>query len=527
MKLVTSALFCIFLLADFFVSKSYSQLNIELVSHLPYTLQLSNIWGYEQGGNQYALVGTYNGLSIVDITTPTSPFEVFSISANTSIWREIKTWQHYAYVATEGGGGVMIVDLQNLPFYVNHYDWQDIDGSINRVHALHIDEFGYLYLYGADISNRGCRIYDLNADPMHPAYLGQFQDSYVHDGEVRNNTLYAGLIIDGEMAIIDMTNRANPVLKGSTSTPNNKTHNTWLSNNDSICFTTDETTAAYVTAFNISDPSNIIELDRWQSPEGSRSTPHNVIVRNDYLIVSYYKEGVYVVDAHRPENLVTVGHYDTSPLAASPGFAGCWGAYPLFSNNLIIASDMQEGLFLLQPTYQRASYLEGAVHDSLGNAIVGAECSLINDDNDTVDVNFTTVEGNYKLGCVANGRYKLDVKTTTCGMQMLDSIDLQTSLIAEVNVTLPCGTPVDLMDNTPTQTVYPIPATTFFYINLEDAISTSKRVVITNAQGKKIYEILTSDSSIFINSETWDCGVYFITTSINHKIKTKKIVIIK
>ena len=54
-------------------------LNISLGGIRPYTPQtLSNVWHYtDEFGNEYALVGAQNGISIVDVTVPSSPFQVF------------------------------------------------------------------------------------------------------------------------------------------------------------------------------------------------------------------------------------------------------------------------------------------------------------------------------------------------------------------------------------------------------------------------------------------------------------------
>src|SRR6185295_17337036 len=94
---------------------SYAQ-NLTLQGTLPYPFDLANIGGYvDSQGNEYALVGTEDGLSIVDVTTPTNPVEMFAVPGVTSIWREVKTWQHYAYVTTEGGDGLQIINLDYLP----------------------------------------------------------------------------------------------------------------------------------------------------------------------------------------------------------------------------------------------------------------------------------------------------------------------------------------------------------------------------------------------------------------------------
>src|SRR6187431_1962442 len=78
--------------------------NFTLRSVLPYGVPTANIGGFvDSQGNEYALVGYYDGLSIVDVTDPDNPVEVFTVPGPQSDWREVKTWGNYAYVTTEGG----------------------------------------------------------------------------------------------------------------------------------------------------------------------------------------------------------------------------------------------------------------------------------------------------------------------------------------------------------------------------------------------------------------------------------------
>ena len=74
----------------------------------------------------------------------------------------------------------------------------------------------------------------------------------------------------------------------------------------------------------------------------------------DYLVISYYRDGVIIVDVSDPANMVEVGQFDTSPFSSAPGFQGCWGAYPYLSSGNILATDRQEGLFVLSPNYVEA-----------------------------------------------------------------------------------------------------------------------------------------------------------------------------
>jgi hypothetical protein len=135
---------------------------------------------------------------------------------------------------------------------------------------------------------------------------------------------------------------------------------TWLSDDSNTIFTTDERSFASTTSYDISDFSDIKFLDRFFSEAsiGEATIPHNVHVLNDYLVISHYTDGVVVVDAQNPDNLIEVGNYDTYETEGT-GFFGCWGAYPFLPSGNILATDRQTGLYVLSPNYVRASYLIG------------------------------------------------------------------------------------------------------------------------------------------------------------------------
>jgi choice-of-anchor B domain-containing protein len=367
----------------------HAQVNIQLAGTLSYQQlrgsNLSNLWGYtDEQGNEYALVGVCGtnaenpgGISVVDLSDPSSPQEIFFFEGPASIWREIKVWNDHAYITTEAeSGGLTIVDLSPLPqsTALSAIVWDAPDW--NTSHSLFIDENGRLYLHGADRGEGGVIMYDLTQDPMAPVEVGAFDNWYCHDSYARGDTLYAAHILDGFLSIVDVSDPSAPVLLGTRVTPNAFTHNVWLDDSGDFLFTTDERTASYVGAYDITDPTDIEEVDRLQSDPGSGTIPHNTYWLNDFLVTSYYTFGVTIYDAQRPDNLVEVGHYDTSPFSGD-GFFGAWGVYPFFSSQRLIVSDIEEGLIVLDPTYVRACWLEGLVTDaSNGNPINSATASL-------------------------------------------------------------------------------------------------------------------------------------------------------
>ena len=153
-------------------------------------------------------------------------------------------------------------------------------------------------------------------------------------------------------------------------------------------YTTDELPYSYVTAYDISDPTNIVELDRIQSSPGVGTIPHNAHVMGDFVITSHYSDGVIIHDVTHPYNMGEVGEYDTYP-AQTIDYEGCWGAYPYLPSGLLLATDRSEGLFLLSPTYTQAAYLEGIITDATTNAPIDLVEVMIQGDDQPASSNVT------------------------------------------------------------------------------------------------------------------------------------------
>lgn len=368
----------------------------------------SDIWGYVDGnGNEYAIVGLNDGTSIVDVTDPANPFEVFFEPGMNSIWRDIKTWGNYAYVTTEEPQGLLIIDLSTLPGNSNlttaYYNGPGNDQWASA-HNLFIDENGICYIFGANRGNGGAIMLDLTIDPMNPVELGIVDNWYAHDGVARGDTLYMGHINDGHMSIWDVSDKANPIILGQQVTPGNFSHNLWMSDDGDYIYTTDEITNGYIGEFDISDPTNIVELDRIQSNPGMDVIPHNSHFIDDYIVTSYYRDGVTVHDVSNKGNMVEVGNFDTSPSFSGDGFNGCWGVYPWLPSGNIITSDIENGLHILGVTYNRGSYLEGTVTDASTTApIFGVTIELVT----TIITDQTNIVGDYATGYAVAGSYDI------------------------------------------------------------------------------------------------------------------------
>ncbi|MEY3126580.1 MAG: hypothetical protein RL273_720, partial [Bacteroidota bacterium] len=389
----------------------FAQLNVDSLSHINYQqlhdANLNDVWGYvDEFGNEYALVGTSKGTSIVDVTVPTNPVEVFWLPGSTSIWRDPSSHGDYAYVSTEAEDGLLIIDLSPLPQATNltttlytgpaNNPWQS-------AHTCFVDENGYAYVFGANRGNGGVIILDVFTNPMAPIEVGVFDNWYCHDGYVRNDTMYLANIYAGFFSLVDVSDKANPILLGTKTTPNSFTHNSWPSDNGQYVFTTDEISGAFLAAYDISDPTNIVEVDRIQNSPGSGIIPHNTHVMGDYLITSYYSDGIVIHDITYPYNMIKVAEYDTYE-GQTISYDGCWGVYPFLPSGNTLAADITNGLFILGPTYQKAAYLEGIVRDQQTNQPLDNVTVKIFQ-NDQTD--YTNSIGFYATGIFSPGIYNV------------------------------------------------------------------------------------------------------------------------
>lgn len=434
-----------------FCNQSAAQLNMQFRSQLPYGAgnELSNIGGFmDTLGNEYALVGCQTGLSIVDVTNPTAPVQKFLVAGTNSFWREVKVWGRYAYVTTEGCcNGLQIIDLRNLPATVTSKYWTGTGaaaGLVRRLHSLHIDD-GYAYLNGGNSSTGslfgGASLIVSLADPWNPVYMSNTSLSYtgnnryVHDCYVRNDTLWGAHIYGGFFSVINVANKSAPsAIVLSQTTPNAFTHNAWLNTSGSrTLFTTDETSNSFMASYDVSDLSNITLLDKVQLNPGSGAIVHNTHIKNNYAIVSWYKEGVAIVDVARPDNLIITGYYDTYPQATGNGFNGCWGVYPFLPSGNIVASDINNGLFVLTPTYVRGCYLEGSIRDACTNNGIPNVTVTINGANIT---KASKITGVYKTGTPVSGNYSVTFSKSGYQSKTILNVALNNGIVSILDVSL-------------------------------------------------------------------------------------------
>ncbi|MBK6622039.1 MAG: choice-of-anchor B family protein [Saprospirales bacterium] len=316
----------------------------------------NDVWGYvDCEGDEYAILGSAHYVHFFNLANPASPQLVDQFSGgSTTVWRDMKTFRDRAYsVCDNCSEGLMIFDLSNLPASVTKTN--QTTQFFSRAHNIYIDEeAGRLYVAGSNTKSNGVIILDLNGDPDNPTQIGNptLPGGYIHDIFVRANKGYCSHGTNGYW-VYNFANPQNPVLLGTlTDYPQEGyNHSSWLTDNGQHVVMADETHNKGLKIVDVSDLSDMTVTDVFRSallaPADTASIAHNPFIRDNYVFISYYHDGMQVFNISNPNNAVKVAWYDTYPANTNySGFKGCWGVYPFLPSGKILASDMTNGLFI-------------------------------------------------------------------------------------------------------------------------------------------------------------------------------------
>jgi choice-of-anchor B domain-containing protein len=444
---------CLFLLCLCgMANRLHAQANLNFRALLPYNHatneEMSSLWGYSVAGHDYVIAGTTAGTSLVEITDPYNPVEILWVPGPYTYWREVKVWGTRAYIVNEESGGLQIINLASLPAtapttanvsYWTGGTYQGNTITLSTAHTIWIDENGIGYLFGYN-SNGGALMVNLAANPSNPPIVGRYVNYYIHDGFVRGDTLWAAHINDGFVSVVNVANKTAPITLATQTTSSNFSHNIWPTNNAQYAFTTDETSGSYIDAYDMSDLSNIQLVGQFRRT--ATGIQHNVhLVQDQFAVIAAYRDGVTVLDVSHPKRMIEVANYDTAPTLSGNGFNGCWGVYPYYASGKLVATDIEEGLYVFEPNYVGACFLEGIVTDATtGNLLQGASIQVSGNTAMSATSDFS---GYYVTGNKTAGSYTITIsktgyitQTTTVSLTNNNTLTLNVALVSNVAAAL-------------------------------------------------------------------------------------------
>ena len=384
MKLISStvqlswiALFLLYVVGA--LSAQEEQMELVAQVTVPTAKGYNDCWGLEHLGVEYAVIGTTNSTAVFSLESPSSPQLLLNVPGSETAWRDIKNWGPHIYVTSESDDGILHIDLSDPDRIKHEYLFlSDGSGVIQSAHNAFIDSSGRMYVCGSNVNMGGVLIFDVSSAPADPIYLGATGHIYSHDVYVKGQRLYASNLTEG-LWIYDISDVTKPRILGKFSTGGFFTHNAWSNDDGTVLYTTDETDGDHLYAWQVEDPDRVELLSQYLPYQTERGeVVHNVHFHNDFLVVSYYTDGLLIFDAANQKSLPVVERYQTwqGPLG---GFNGCWGAFPYYRSGLIVASDRVSGLFVLRPSYERATLLTGQVLAENGSPISGAKVFVLED----------------------------------------------------------------------------------------------------------------------------------------------------
>ena len=392
------------------LASSFECSNIDLLAHMPLNKfssspsDANDIWGHVDlnTGNEFAIIGLNNGVSVINISDPENPVEVGTITGANSTWRDIKVyqyfdhtlnlWRAYAYATVDKRDQyVTVINLNNLPESITLAENNFSVGNAHNVYISNIDHTlniaqadvtPSLQLIGTNKLGGAFHSYSLaNPDTITLISNNSAGDGYTHDGtsiiikddrkttdcsQTQGNCTvfidFQGRSNSSDVDVIklwDITQSDNAKLLSSVSyneisQADQYVHSGWASEDNKFFFAHDEFDElegnaglnTTVRIFSIEDLKNPQRAGTWTGK--TKAIDHNGFVRGNRYYMSTYMNGLTVLDITDPATPVDIGNFDTFTTSNAANFDGAWGVYPFLPSGNIIVSDITGGLFVLK-----------------------------------------------------------------------------------------------------------------------------------------------------------------------------------
>ncbi len=419
--------------------------NVDLQAFMPLNSlgcgSAAVVWGWTDTSTQkeYALLACNTGTSFVDISNPAVPIYLGRLpghSANSS-WRDVKVYQHYAYVGSEASGhGIQVFDLhrlRNVPSPPATFTEDAWYGQVLRTHTLWINEqTGFLYASGSAEGPQNCGgdLHMVNlANPLAPVSAGCVGlNGYVHEAQCLTytgpDTAYQGREIcftsngrfdnTDTLGIDDVTNKSAVQQLARVGYPSpGYAHQTYTTEDQQYMLMDDEFDEqdlgfnSRTLIWDIRDLNNPVYMGHFLST--SPAIDHNQYIRGSYAFQSNYRAGLRILDLKNiaTASLSEYGYFDIYPANDLAEFNGNWCNYPFYPSGNVVLSGIEQGLFIVKPKLlPKVSVNDVTVPEgNSGTSSVTFTITLSAASTQNVSVNYSTSNGTATAGSPGAGDY--------------------------------------------------------------------------------------------------------------------------
>lgn len=311
--------------------------------------RFNDIWAWEWEGEEYAAMGSTSGTHIVHLKKNNAITEVAYIPGGAQgsfvIHRDFTFYNGYLYgVCDQQPSDLQIIDCRSLPEKV---ELVNTTGEFfSTAHNIFVDDYtGKLYVSGP--SGNALVVLDATVDPVNPTLLNAFDGvGYVHDVYARRDTVFLHAAGEG-MLVMDFSDSANPTLLGDLPEypEQGYNHSGWLSEDGKTYVFADETPGTSLKVVNTTSIQEMEVLSLLKSNGPEHTMAHNLVVKDNFVYVSYYFDGLQVFDISDPSNPSLFAWYDTYD-GASEDYRGAWGVYAGLASGRILICDRHTGLYV-------------------------------------------------------------------------------------------------------------------------------------------------------------------------------------
>lgn len=486
-------------------------------------------WSFSDGGRNVYLV---------DVSNPQTPASLSVVPTSGSVY-DVQIHGRYLYFAVQNQNYIDVFDIidPRKPVLVNHFRPGGLDSISPHTfcvagNVMYVtDNFTSVVAY--DITDRRNFVRKLT-------YRGTFGTS--HDNTIIRGKWYGAFIfVPAGLGYFDLTDPFAPIELARAQYPGAGTHYAWPTEDERFILSTDEIgNSRNLKIWDTQAAGQLNLVAQYSARAGA--TIHNVYVRGRYAYISYYCEGIRIVDIFDPAKPVEVAAYNVAGTDPCGGYDSVWGIYP-FSKNIYV-SDMKRGLHVFNFDDHPAANFIGTVKDARTNAPIADAYVYFLDEYPTTR---STPAGEYEIPWFKNGVERVAAEASGYFADSA-SVNISATGKTEWHFKLVSRTPVHVNESAlaperfALSPSYPNPFSISaqaipLKIAYELPVHSNVELTITNALGQSVRKLVMRTQGPGRQVALWNgaddrgrnvsAGVYFIQLRAGNRVQQQKVTVVR